>query len=85
MARNFTLAINGAFESSTAVRAIPAEYVRREGEGGQGRTIVTGLCEAIARCAAEWKVFSDLGVPWATATEPFALKGYRTFPRKFRR
>ena len=83
MGRNFTLAINGAFESAGRTRAIPPEYCRRAGQGGRARTIVEGLNQAIAHCAAEGKLFSDVGCPWAEPTEPFDLTDYGGFPQRF--
>ena len=83
MGRNFTLAINGAFESAGRPRAIPARYVRRQGAGPQAVTVVDGLAEAVQRCGAEGKLFSDLGLPWARPTQPFDLAGYKGFPQTF--
>jgi predicted dehydrogenase len=82
MGRNFTLALNGAWESSGGSHPIDPKYVRREGKGGDGRTVVEGLREAIDRCAAEAELFSDAGCPWAVRTEPFDLTGYRGFPQR---
>ena len=83
MGRMFTLAANGAFESAGRTRAIPPEFCRRQGEGREARTVIEGIDEAIARCAAEGKLFSDIGCPWAEATEPFDLSDYVEFPQRF--
>jgi predicted dehydrogenase len=64
--RSFVLATNGAFESAKAIHPLPAEHWGR-------------LSEAIARAAAEGKLFSELGEPWAVPSAPFALDGYRRF------
>ena len=84
MGRNFTLALNGAFESAGRIRAIPAEFSRRVGEGPDARTVVDGMDEAILRCAAEGKLYSDIGCDWAEPTEPFDLTGYSRFPQRFK-
>jgi len=84
MGRNFTLALNGAFESATVTRRIDPRYVARRGEGPAATLAIKGIDEAITRCAAEGKLFSDIGCPWAVGTDPFDLNGYDHFPRQFR-
>ncbi|KKM66832.1 hypothetical protein LCGC14_1477180, partial [marine sediment metagenome] len=83
MGRNFTLALNGAFESSRRTHPIDPRYVSRIGEGPEARVIVDGLNDAITRGAAEGKLFSELDCPWAVKTEPFDLTGYSEFPQAF--
>lgn len=83
MGRNFTLAVNGAFESARRTRPIPPELVIAHGQGGQRRLIVEGLDQAIVRCGQEGKLLSDAGVSWATPTESFDLTGYAKFPTQF--
>ncbi len=85
MGRCFTLALNGAYESSLRVHQVLPEAVRRSADDPKGpRTIIEGINEAIARCAEPGALFSDVGVPWAVRTEPFELAGYRQFPVRFR-
>jgi len=84
MGRNFTLALNGAFESAGGTRGIPARYLRRSEERPGPRTVIEGVNEAIVRCAKEDKLFSEIGCPWAVKTEPFDLTGYDRFPQRFR-
>ena len=85
MGRNFTLALNGAFESSGQAHPIPAKYLRRKPvDDGDAYTIIEGVDQAIIRCGEEGKLFSDQGVPWAVKTEPFDLTGYKHFPQRFR-
>jgi predicted dehydrogenase len=85
MGRCFTLAINGAYESSRMVRAIPPQLTSRGlDEKGRPITIVEGMNEAIARCGQEGRLFSDIGLPWASASQPFDLRDYRRFPVQFR-
>jgi predicted dehydrogenase len=64
--RSFVLASNGAFESAKAIHPLPDEYWER-------------LSGVIARAAAEGRLFSELGEPWAVPSAPFALDGYRRF------
>lgn len=83
MGRNYSLAVNGFFESAGQVRSIPADLVRIEGHGPKSRYIVAGLDDAIIRCGREGKLFSEIGVPWAVPTKPFELDGYSHFPQRF--
>jgi predicted dehydrogenase len=64
--RSFVLAANGAFESSRQTYPLPAESWKE-------------LPELFRRAAESGKLFSELGVPWGVATEPFDLKDYRQF------
>jgi len=82
MGRRFTLAVNGVWESSAGSRAIDPRYTRRAGAGPEARTVIEGVNEAITRCAAEGKLFSEVGCPWARPAEPFDLTGYSSFPRR---
>ena len=84
MGRNFAVALNGAFESSVVTRAIDPQYVRRCGEGPESTLVIDGINDAITRCAAEGKLFSDIGCPWAVPPAPFDLRGYEHFPQQFR-
>lgn len=83
MCRPFTVALNGAYESSRRVRPIDPGYVRTEGDGPTTKTTVEGLDAAIATCASQGVLLSDLGLPWATPTEPFDTAGYNKFPVRF--
>jgi len=83
MARPFTLAANGAFESARMVRRIGDEFVRIAGEGPAAKTMIDGIDAAIPQAASECRLFSDLGLPWAHRTETFDLTGYKQFPVQF--
>lgn len=73
-----TLCVNGAHESSP-VRPIPPEHVRTEPSRGETRMVIAGLDEAMRRGAQTEKLFSELGVPWATPAPVFSLEGYEEF------
>jgi hypothetical protein len=85
-ARAFTLAIDGAHESSRAVHRIPRRYTSQVGEGPRRRTVVAGLDDLINEAAQRRCLFADLPRPpaWAVAAEEFDLAGYRRFPSRFR-
>lgn len=86
-ARNFTLALDGAHESSGRIHRIPDDRVRVVDPGtDQQRTVVPGLDDLLVRAAEERRLFSELaGAPdWATGTNTFDMAGYREFGRRFR-
>ncbi len=83
MCRPFTLAVNGAFESSGRVHRIGNEFIRTEGRGPSRKMIIEGIDAAILQAASRGQLFSDLNLPWAVATEPFDLSGYNRFPVRF--
>jgi predicted dehydrogenase len=88
--RKFVLAANLAFESAGKTRNI--SDVHTEKRDGQGRIVDTlkhvddFLCvkyiESIMTAAVKSKkLFSEMGVEWATGTAPFRAAGYREFKR----
>jgi len=83
MGRNFTLALNGAFESAGVTRAIPAEFISQTDEPPGPHPVVAGINDLIVRCGREGRLFSDVGCEWATPTEPFDLSDYPGFPQQF--
>jgi len=86
-ARNMTLAMNGAHESSGRIVPIGDEHSHLVDEGADAqRVVVDGLDEAIHSAAARPGLLSDLesAPSWATSTAPFDLAGYGQFPQRFR-
>jgi predicted dehydrogenase len=86
--RKFVLTANLAFESAGKTNKISDVYAEKR--DGQGRIVDTlnhsddFLCvkniELIMKLAAKSKkLFSEMGVEWATGTEPFRAAGYREF------
>jgi len=85
--RAFTLALNGAHESSGLIHRIDAQHTRKIGAGlPTQRTVLVGLDEDINRAADQGRLFSDLSPApaWTVATKVFDLAGYDKFPRVFR-
>ena len=78
--RPFTLAVNGAFESSRFTHGIGREHLRRSDKDGEVQTVVAGLQDLMQQAYQQGKVLSEMGAPWAVRTEPFDVTGYRTFP-----
>jgi predicted dehydrogenase len=83
MCRPFTLAVNGAYESAGRIRRIGGDFLRIEGRASGRKTIIEGIDAAIPQAASQGKLFSDLDLPWAAATEPYDLAGYNHFPVRF--
>ncbi|MEN6642558.1 MAG: Gfo/Idh/MocA family oxidoreductase [Armatimonadia bacterium] len=83
MTRPYVLALNGAWESSGGPRDIPAESVTREPKDNSIFTGLNGIPELLDECYNAGKLYSDAGAPWAVATRPFDLKGYREFAMAF--
>jgi hypothetical protein len=86
MTRPHTLAVNGAFESAQSAGGplgIPREalHVYEEAQADRMETFteIRDIVSMIERAAAERKLFSDLGVPWAKSTDAFALEDYTSF------
>jgi predicted dehydrogenase len=78
--RPFTLAVNGAFESSRLTHGIEKDYIHRFDQDGEIKTTVEGLQGLMQQAYQQGKVLSELGAPWAVRTEPFDVTGYRAFP-----
>lgn len=77
--RSFVLASDLAFESSQLTHAIPAQYLKKTGEGEDEVTSIPGICELMEKAASEHRLFSELGTPWGVKTKPFRNEGYSRF------
>ena len=80
MCRPFTLAVNGAFESSRFTHGIDKKYIRRFDKDGETKTVVAGLQNLLQQAYQQGRVLSEMGAPWAVRTEPFDVTDYRVFP-----
>jgi predicted dehydrogenase len=81
MTRNFVLAVDGAWMSAGVPRKIPQEMLRiYHDEKTKSRAIeIPEIEELIDRGAAEGKLYSEMGAPWAEARKPFSLAGFKRF------
>jgi predicted dehydrogenase len=82
-----TVAGDGAHESSEVIHRIDPACCRTvEDEQWRARKVVDGLNELLIDAARRQCLLSDLPSPppWAVATKPFDLAGYRQFPQRFR-
>ncbi|MDG0810115.1 Gfo/Idh/MocA family protein [Cohnella rhizosphaerae] len=83
-ARRFTLVANGAFESAGEIRGIAADFVRLSDAADEPGAYIEGIETAMKEAFAAGKLLSETGLPWAVTPEPFDLREYRRFPRRFR-
>ena len=77
--RSFVVAINGAYDSSRYISAIPEHYVRYIGTGDERRAVVAGIDELLDRACADRKLLSELNVYWARRTWRVNVENYRSF------
>ena len=79
LTRNFTLVVNGAYESARRIGRIPESIIRRTEEKGSVATYVEGLDELVRRAFDERKLFSEAGADWAREGDWFSVEGYERF------
>ena len=77
-----TLCINGAHESCPDVTSIPQSEIREVTRDDSRFIVVDGLDQLLVKSADEGRLFSELGVSWATARDAFDMTGYGRFPSK---
>jgi predicted dehydrogenase len=78
IARAQTLVVNAAHHAAP-VRPIDASLVCRVEKSGAMLSVIAGIDEAIARCADEMKLFSEIGASWAKPSKEFCVQGYDSF------
>ena len=76
--RPYMLAWNGAFESAGYPASI-TDFSRKKTAQGTAR-IIPGIEALSEQAFRQQKLFSELGVEWAVASEPISLSGYGSFP-----
>jgi predicted dehydrogenase len=80
--RAHVLAVDGAFLSMGKTAAIPAsalEITEQTTPKPHVRTVIKGIEDLVHRAAAERKLFSDLGAPWARKTKAVDVAGLKKF------
>lgn len=81
MCRPFTLAVNGAFESSGKVHAIGKEHLNRiKQEDSDVKTVIEDIDNVLKTAHEQGKLFSEVGAKWAKKGKKFDLRGYKKFP-----
>ncbi|MFZ5826578.1 MAG: Gfo/Idh/MocA family protein [Bacillota bacterium] len=71
---------NGAFLSAWPPAAVPEAHKRQEPTGQSTLAWqIPGIAEWIGRAVDEAKLFSELGVPWASAGRPVDLRSLHEF------
>lgn len=76
-AYSHTLCINGMQDSMPDIQDFPQEYIRYDDV--RQITWVEGLAEVMKECFKEWKLPSELNVPWAKAGREIDLRNYTEF------
>ena len=79
MTRPLVVALNGAYESGGPPRTIPAQYITREPKEDSMFTGINGIREVLEACYDGHKTLSEVGVPWAYASEWFDTRDYQRF------
>ncbi len=82
LTRAHVLAVDGAFLSMGRTAAIPAaalEVSEQATPKPHVRTVIKGIEDLVHRAAAERKLFSDVGAPWAVRTKAVDVAGLKTF------
>lgn len=82
VARAQTLTLNAAYESARTIHPLPERLIHREPGGNDGSdtlTWVDGLPDAVLQAFEQEATFAELGLPWAHATNPFEIEGYKSF------
>ncbi len=80
--RVLSLASNLAFESSEGIVTIPEQCREVIPQANNDyRVVVKGLEEIIWQAYCEARLFSELGVPWATSPTEVSGASYTEFPR----
>jgi len=75
---------SGTESFNCAIRTIPSGFAFRSDSPDEPGAYVEGIETTIKDAFASGKLFSETGVPWAEASEPFVLSDYRFFPQRFR-
>ena len=76
--RGYVLATNGMLLSSGMIHSIDDRHRRHYQHGSEGGYDVAGLRAAVQECFETGKLFSELGLPWARATNPVSVETLKT-------
>lgn len=80
-ARSHVLAMNLAFESAQKILTVPAKFVRTSRNKTHPKKFIKKFDQIMSQAYSEGKLFSELDVPWAHATQPVEAAGYQFFPK----
>ncbi|MBC2602856.1 Gfo/Idh/MocA family protein [Puniceicoccus vermicola] len=80
IAEAHTLCVNGAHESS-AIHTIPSQFLSTQKfPNGESQIAINDLQSHIEQAYQQGKLFSEIGIPWATSGEKIDMRNYRQFP-----
>ncbi|MCQ6558429.1 Gfo/Idh/MocA family protein [Paenibacillus mendelii] len=77
--RSFVLVSNGAYESSLAVRRIPAEFIVEREEGQSSVCLLPRLSARMKEITERGVLFSECSFAWASPTTPVRMEDYSRF------
>jgi hypothetical protein len=78
--RSYMLAWNGAFESNGLPKNIADKFKKIVEINGKNFIVPDGIGEKIETASREGKLFSEVGVAWASPSRVFQCAGYHHFP-----
>lgn len=81
--RPFTLAVNGAFDSSRHIHPIPPEYLQLERHNNTTSVSISGVETTMWEAFASNSLYSEIGVPWARKGQIMDMSDYLQFPTRF--
>lgn len=82
--RGFTLAVNGAFESSGHIHPIPLSQIQNMERESQVYPCVRGMDALLNKAHTAGQTLAEAGAEWGVRGAPFSLKGYQRFPVRFK-
>ena len=75
--RGYILATNGMLLSSGVIHSIEDRHRRHYEHGSEGGYDVAGLRSAVRSSFETGKLFSELDLPWARATNPVSVESLK--------
>lgn len=79
--RPFTLAVNGAFESSGFQTPVDSDEIRQEGTGESRRVFISDLNDVLRKAHESGQLISETGVKWGEEGSIVSVSDYSKFPQ----
>jgi len=79
--RPYVVTLNAAFESNGLPRQIPEALTATLNSSEPQRLFVPDMESSLLFAFRNWSLFSEVGINWASPSEPFDCTGYTRFPR----
>ena len=78
--RPYVVALNAAFDSNGPPKPIAAEFRHTSVSENLQQMVIENIERDLEMCFNQRRLFSELGIPWASASPRFACNGYSSFP-----